>query len=86
MTQQKYSREQPPDGREDNIESIEEIACSECSDRIIQDSDQDETTCENCGLIFEEGHVDHGPEWRAFMSEHDEKEPNLYPDYAADVR
>ncbi len=46
--------------------------CPECSGKLIADSGQGETICEDCGLVVEVDNVDRGPEWRAF----DAKEKN----------
>ncbi|MFA9426776.1 transcription initiation factor IIB family protein [Natronorubrum sp. A-ect3] len=38
--------------------------CPECDGRLIVRNDQ--THCEDCGLVVDEDRIDHGPEWRAF--------------------
>lgn len=41
--------------------------CPECNaEQLAYSADQNELVCQNCGLILEESHLDHGPEWRAF--------------------
>lgn len=41
--------------------------CPECnSEKLARSADQNELVCQNCSLILEESHLDHGPEWRAF--------------------
>ena len=41
--------------------------CPECdAEQLAHSADQNELVCQNCGLILEESHLDHGPEWRAF--------------------
>ena len=48
--------------------------CPECGGTIIQDEEQGEATCEECGLIVDEDTIDRGPDWRAFNAEdRDEK-------------
>jgi transcription initiation factor TFIIB len=41
-----------------------DVTCPECSGTVQTSSI--ETACEDCGLIFEDRPIDHGPEWRAF--------------------
>ena len=41
-------------------------SCPECSGRIVHDEEHGETTCEECGIVINEGSLDHGPEWRAY--------------------
>ena len=54
--------------------AAEEVVCPECGGRLTEDATHGETVCEECGLVVEEGEIDHGPEWRAFDSaERDEK-------------
>ena len=44
--------------------------CTKCgSTNIIIDQDVGEEVCSNCGLVLNEGHLDIGPEWRAFTAE-----------------
>jgi len=40
--------------------------CPECSGRLESDPARGERSCVECGLVVEEGEIDHGPEWRAF--------------------
>ena len=56
-------------------QKIEEtIKCPECgSTHISRDYNRAELVCKNCGLVIDEGIIDHGPEWRAFDSEQREK-------------
>ena len=52
----------------------EELQCPECGGKLANDTEHGETVCQDCGLVVEEGEIDHGPEWRAFdASEKDEK-------------
>ena len=44
----------------------EQSQCPECDGNLI--SEDNETICEECGLVIEEEQIDHGPEWRAFDS------------------
>ena len=56
-------------------QQIEEtIKCPECgSTHISRDYARAELVCKDCGLVIDEGIIDHGPEWRAFDSEQREK-------------
>jgi transcription initiation factor TFIIB len=52
----------------------EEMACPECTGRLINDEEHGETVCQDCGLVIESDEIDRGPEWRAFdAKEKDEK-------------
>jgi len=44
--------------------------CPECDGRLRRT--ESETTCEDCGLVVTDQHIDHGPEWRSF-SDNSEK-------------
>ncbi|MFB6155293.1 MAG: transcription initiation factor IIB family protein [Haloferacaceae archaeon] len=44
------------------------LVCPECGDSGVTDEGRGETVCRECGMVLEEGMVDHGPEWRAFTS------------------
>lgn len=60
--------EQQKGGRE----IVDQQVCEECGGDIVLESG--EHACQECGLIVEENHIDHGPEWRAFnQSERDSK-------------
>ena len=56
-------------------EKIEEILrCPECgSGHLSRDYSRAELVCHDCGLVIDEAFIDHGPEWRAFDSEQQEK-------------
>jgi len=44
--------------------------CTKCGGtNIIIDREVGEEVCGNCGLVLNEGHMDTGPEWRAFTAE-----------------
>lgn len=44
--------------------------CPDCeSTNLDFDEARGEVSCEDCGLVFEEDRIDHGPEWRAFDSQ-----------------
>ena len=50
----------------------ETTTCPECDGQLVVRDDQ--THCEDCGLVIDEDRIDHGPEWRAFdAAERDEK-------------
>lgn len=38
--------------------------CPECSGRVL--THDSETVCQDCGLVIDDQHIDHGPEWRHF--------------------
>lgn len=58
----------------DTSEKEEETTCPECEGDITHDPQRGEHACEDCGLVVDEGEIDHGPEWRAFDSnERDQK-------------
>src|SRR2546428_10789399 len=41
--------------------------CPECSSlNLIEDFDQGETICQDCGLVLSQNLMSRGPEWRAF--------------------
>ncbi|SDR26650.1 TFIIB zinc-binding [Natronobacterium texcoconense] len=42
-------------------------SCPECNGTLRQVDT--ETICEECGLVFGEDAIDHGPEWRSFEDE-----------------
>lgn len=52
---------------EENLPASELEVCPECSGDIIQE--ENERVCSDCGLVFDESQIDHGPEWRAFNSQ-----------------
>ncbi len=58
-----------------NESTNETLSCPECdSSEVIQDADQGELVCDDCGLVVDERQIDRGPEWRAFNhSERQEK-------------
>jgi transcription initiation factor TFIIB len=56
-------------GQTRETETEDTGACPECDGRIITDEERGEQVCEDCGIVVEDGLVDHGPEWRAFDDE-----------------
>jgi transcription initiation factor TFIIB len=56
-------------------QKIEEISqCPKCgSTHIAKDHSRAELVCKDCGLVIDEDMIDHGPEWRAFDSDQQEK-------------
>jgi len=38
--------------------------CPECGNQLSPDEKRGETSCPSCGLVIEDGKLDHGPEWR----------------------
>ena len=65
---QRTEDEQSEDEQE--FEHEDQQACPECDGNLA--THENETVCEECGLVVEEDTVDRGPEWRAF----DSKEKN----------
>ncbi|PSP33135.1 transcription initiation factor IIB 2 [Halobacteriales archaeon QH_10_67_22] len=56
-----------PVEREESEETEREQGhCPECGADGVVDEKRGETVCRECGVVFEEGHVDRGPEWRSF--------------------
>jgi len=53
--------------------------CPECDGCVT--TNVKETVCEDCGLVIEDQHLDHGPEWRAY--DEDERERTGAPLTAA---
>src|SRR2546425_10884679 len=44
--------------------------CPECSSlNLIEDFDQGETICQDCGLLLSQNRMSRAPEWRAFTKE-----------------
>jgi len=44
--------------------------CPECGSlNLIEDFDQGETICQDCGLVLSQNLMSRGPEWRAFTKE-----------------
>jgi len=56
-------------------QKIEEISqCPKCgSMHLTKDHSRAELVCKDCGLVIDEDMIDHGPEWRAFDSDQQEK-------------
>ena len=50
------------------------MKCPECgSENVVEDYEEGEIVCEECGLVISDGIVDQGPEWRSFDSEDRDK-------------
>jgi transcription initiation factor TFIIB len=77
MREQEQTDEQTSGSREVDLESVKKNSCPECHGKITWDGDQNEATCENCGLVFEENQVDRGPEWRAFTQDERDKKSRV---------
>lgn len=60
------TKQSSPSEQTTEDETTQETSCPECSGNIQLDAG--EHACVDCGLIVEEEHIDHGPEWRAFTS------------------
>lgn len=61
--------------RSKNKQNIEEtIKCPSCgSTHLSKDYSRAELVCETCGLVLDAEIIDHGPEWRSFDHEQQEK-------------
>jgi len=67
MTRPTRQRESERESESGSDEREGVRTCPECeSTNLIKSSDRGELVCDDCGLIVEEGNIDHGPEWRAF--------------------
>ena len=56
----------------------ETIKCPKCgSTYLTRDYSRAEVVCTNCGLVLDSEIIDHGPEWRAFDSEQNEKKSRI---------
>jgi transcription initiation factor TFIIB len=53
--------------RQSDADSTTTDACPECEGRLRTDGA--ETLCADCGLVVDEYHIDHGPEWRSFADD-----------------
>ncbi|MFW6265236.1 MAG: transcription initiation factor IIB [Halanaeroarchaeum sp.] len=69
-------RESPESERETD-ESVRQ--CPECSGTLTHDEERGETVCADCGLVVEEGHIDPGPEWRAYDARDREQKRRVGP-------
>lgn len=49
--------------------SQEKSTCPECGGDIVYNEKEAEDCCEDCGLIINDEHIDHGPEWHNFDSD-----------------
>ncbi len=52
-------------------------SCPECGGKLVTDEEHAETLCNECGLVVDEGEIDHGPEWRAFDSAEKDKKSRV---------
>jgi transcription initiation factor TFIIB len=69
-----HTREQPAEESACDETSVNDNICPECQGQITRNADSSEAACESCGLVFQSDPIDHGPEWRTFMSDdRDEK-------------
>ena len=56
------------------VDPATRVRCPECSGTVVNEADNAERVCSECGLVVKETELDRGPEWRAFDSaERDEK-------------
>jgi transcription initiation factor TFIIB len=61
-------------GNKDKQKVEETIECPECgSTHLSKDYSRAELVCEDCGLVIDDAFIDHGPEWRAFDKEQQDK-------------
>ncbi|ELY56520.1 Transcription factor TFIIB cyclin-related protein [Natronococcus amylolyticus DSM 10524] len=53
-------------------------SCPECdSQALLRSPDETELSCEDCGLLLEEKRIDHGPDWRAFTHQEQQKKSRV---------
>ncbi|WP_276270770.1 transcription initiation factor IIB [Haloarcula litorea] len=72
-TRTSHAKERGRTGEETATQGDERV-CPDCGGRLTHDDARGETVCGDCGLVVDEGAIDHGPEWRAFDSaERDQK-------------
>lgn len=70
-----YSRGRLSNQEEENEHENETEGCPECGGNVIQDDSQGESACVDCGLVIDDGQIDHGPDWRAYnQQERNQKE------------
>jgi transcription initiation factor TFIIB len=60
-------------------QKIEETcSCPDCgSEHLSKDYARGELVCKDCGLVIDEDIIDHGPEWRAFDREQQDKRSRI---------
>lgn len=58
-----------------NRSSSQEVEneCPECDGRMALDHQKKEYICESCGLVTETSRIDHGPDWRSFNDDTENK-------------
>ena len=58
--------ERPTERGRPNDGDVRERRCPECESAVVRDPERGERVCGECGLVVDDGEIDHGPEWRAF--------------------
>jgi transcription initiation factor TFIIB len=58
--------ERPVERDRPNDDDARERRCPECESAVVPDPERGERVCGECGLVVDDGEIDHGPEWRAF--------------------
>lgn len=57
---------QEDEATESSSTEDESSHCPECDGPIVVDTARGERSCNDCGLVVDEGRIDHGPEWRSY--------------------
>jgi len=57
---------------DENVQTDKTNQCPECGGRVA--TNVAETVCEECGLVLEDERIDHGPEWRSFSDDEQNRE------------
>lgn len=62
---------------EQNPTEVATRTCDECGERLRDNEAQGEVVCEGCGLVISDSAIDHGPDWRAFSKQEEEKKKRV---------
>jgi transcription initiation factor TFIIB len=77
MSDSRRTRTRTAEQEEASEQDERQVGCPECSGRLVNDTEHGETVCQDCGLVVDEGEIDHGPEWRAFDSREKDKKSRV---------
>jgi transcription initiation factor TFIIB len=56
---------------DEDVQRNDHNTCPECDGRVTANAH--ETVCDDCGLVIEDQSIDHGPEWRTFEDDAENK-------------